>query len=197
MKKIDATRGIFLASSLALIIISLLVPNSNIVSAISGAVIVPLLILIDIKAPSIVKLSEDNPKVSTFRFLNRMVICIVNICFIFATLVPIEKVDILKNDVFVIGTVSIFMMIFGNLAPKIPFNRYMGVRLPWTIRDEQTWRIAHRVAGYTSFPIALGMFTLSFFFNSDIIGPIGILTWVMIPSVYSFIFYYKKVKGIS
>lgn len=90
------------------------------------------------------------------------------------------------------------MMVFGNLSPKIPFNRYFVLRLPWTIRDEQTWRIAHKIVGYLSFPIALIMLVSSFFFYSDIVvGSIGILTWVIVPSICSFIFYYKKLKGLN
>nr|WP_279285788.1 SdpI family protein [Clostridium perfringens] len=88
-------------------------------------------------------------------------------------------------------------MFFGNLAPKIPFNRYMGLRLPWTVRDEDTWRVAHRILGYVSFPIGIVMFVLSFFFKVETIVVTGVLTWIIIPSIYSLVFYYKKIKGMS
>ncbi|SCI68917.1 Predicted integral membrane protein [uncultured Clostridium sp.] len=67
----------------------------------------------------------------------------------------------------------------------------------WTIRDEQNWRLVHKIVGYSSFPIALIMFVLAFFFNNEKLVIIGILTWIGIPSAYSFIFYYKKIKGIN
>lgn len=35
----------------------------------------------------------------------------------------------------------------GNLAPKLPFSRHTGLRLPWTAADEDTWIVAHRILG--------------------------------------------------
>lgn len=88
-------------------------------------------------------------------------------------------------------------MFFGNLAPKIPFNRYMGLRLPWTIRDEDTWKVAHRILGYISFPIGIAMFVSVFFFSVETVAMISVLTWIIIPGIYSLVFYYKKAKGIN
>lgn len=189
MKKNDFTRIIFLITLLLILVAGFIIPEGNIAYSILGASAIISLVILDIQAPKIAKLSEDNPKVKTFRFLNRLTLFTVILCSIFAVLLPIEKSTISKDiDILIIGLISMFMMIFGNLSPKIPFNRYFGLRLPWTIRDEQTWRIAHKIVGYLSFPIALIMFVSSFFFNSDIVGPIGILTWVIVPSIYSFIF---------
>lgn len=198
MKKIDFTRIIFLIISFLILIAGFVMPDGDMATSILGASAIISLVVLDIKAPNIVKLSEDNPKVKTFRFLNRLTMFIVILCSIFAVLSPTEKLYAFKNnDMLLIALVSIFMMIFGNLSPKIPFNRYLGLRLPWTIRDEETWKIAHKILGYLSFPIALIMFVSSFFFNSDKVATICGLTWVIVPSIYSFVFYYKKVKGIN
>jgi len=88
-------------------------------------------------------------------------------------------------------------MTFGNLSPKIPFNRYLGLRLPWTINDEDTWKIAHKILGYLSFPIAIAMFILTLYFNLNTIVPACIVIWIIIPSLYSFLFYYKKTKDLN
>ena len=32
---------------------------------------------------------------------------------------------------------------------------------------------------------------------SNIVGIVGILTWVIIPSIHSYIFYYKRLKGLN
>ena len=190
MKKFDFTRIIFLITSFLILIAGFVRPDGNIKTSIVGAsTIISLVIL---------KLSEENPKIKTLRFLNRLTLFIIVICSIFTLLLPIETLFVSRNnEILTIGLVSIFMMVFGNLSPKIPFNRYFGLRLPWTIRDEQTWRIAHKIVGYLSFPIALIMFTLSFFFNSDKVAITCGLTWVAIPSIYSFIFYYKKYRYIK
>ena len=198
MKKFDFTRIIFLITSFLILIAGFVIPDGNIKTSIVGASAIISLVILDIQAPKILKLSEDNPKIKTLRFLNRLTLFIILICSIFTLLLPIETLFVSRNnEILTIGLVSIFMMVFGNLSPKIPFNRYFGLRLPWTIIDEQTWRIAHKIVGYLSFPIALIMFTLSFFFNSDKVAITCGLTWVAIPSIYSFIFYYKKYRYIK
>lgn len=198
MKKLDFTRILFLITSFLILIAGFIIPNTSIVTSIIGVLIIVSLVVLDIKAPIITKLSEGNPKIKTVRFLNRLTIFIVILFSIFNLFLPIKTLFDFKNgEILMVGLISIFMMIFGNLSPKIPFNRYLGLRLPWTIRDEQTWRVAHKIVGYSSFPIALMMFVLAFFFNNEKVVIIGGLTWIGIPSAYSFIFYYKKIKGIN
>lgn len=198
MKKLDFTRILFLITSFLILIAGFIIPNTSIVTSIIGVLIIVSLVVLDIKAPIITKLSEGNPKIKTVRFLNRLTIFIVILFSIFNLFLPIKTLFDFKNgEILMVGLISIFMMIFGNLSPKIPFNRYLGLRLPWTIRDEQTWRVAHKIVGYSSFPIALMMFVLAFFFNNEKVVIIGVLTWIGIPSAYSFIFYYKKIKGIN
>lgn len=198
MKKFDFINILFLITSLIILIGGFMVKESNLTISIIGAVVIFTLIIFDVNAPKIAKLSEGNVKIKTMRTLNRLTILIIIIGCIFSILSPIKiSLDPKTNEILLVGLCSIFIMFFGNLAPKIPFNRYMGLRLPWTVRDEDTWRVAHRILGYVSFPIGIVMFVLLFFFKSETIVVTGILTWIIIPSIYSLVFYYKKIKGIS
>ncbi|HII4514122.1 TPA: SdpI family protein [Clostridium perfringens] len=198
MKKFDFINIVFLITSLIILIGGFMVKESNLTISIIGAVVIFTLIIFDVNAPKIAKLSEGNVKIKTMRTLNRLTILIIIIGCMFSILSPIKSsLDPKTNEILLVGLCSIFIMFFGNLAPKIPFNRYMGLRLPWTVRDEDTWRVAHRILGYVSFPIGIMMFVLSFFFKIETIVVTGILTWIIIPSIYSLVFYYKKIKGIS
>lgn len=198
MKKFDFINILFLITSLIILIGGFMVKESNLTISIIGAVVIFTLIIFDVNAPKIAKLSKENVKIKTMRTLNRLTILIIIIGCIFSILSPIKSsLDPKTNEILLVGLCSIFIMFFGNLAPKIPFNRYMGLRLPWTVRDEDTWRVAHRILGYVSFPIGIVMFVLSFFFKIETIVVTGILTWIIIPSIYSLVFYYKKIKGIS
>lgn len=198
MKKINSTKTILLTISLLILGIGFIMSDGYIEILILGILGIVSLFLLNIQATNIVELSEDNPKVKTFRFLNMFNISIIILCFIFALSLPNNQLSITEyNKNLVICLISVFMMFFGNLSPKIPFNRYLGLRLPWTIRDEETWKIAHKSVGYLSFPIATIMFFASFFFNGEFVGITGILIWIIIPSIYSFIFYYKKLKGLN
>lgn len=198
MKKFDLTRILFLITSLVIIISGFIIPESNLPTSICSGLLILVLVVFDIQAPKIAKLSEDNPKVKTMRTLNRLSIFILIICSIFMVLSPIKTPFSSKtNELILVGLASLFIMFFGNLSPKIPFNRYLGLRLPWTIRDENTWKIAHKIVGYLSFPIAIVMFVSSFFFKVEVVATVCVLTWIIIPSMYSLLFYYKKIKGIN
>lgn len=198
MKKFDFINILFLITSLIILIGGFMVKESNLTISIIGAVVIFTLIIFDVNAPKIANLSEGNVKIKTMRTLNRLTILIIIIGCMFSILSPIKSsLDPKTNEILLVGLCSIFIMFFGNLAPKIPFNRYMGLRLPWTVRDEDTWRVAHRILGYVSFPIGIMMFVLSFFFKIETIVVTGILTWIIIPSIYSLVFYYRKIKGIS
>ena len=48
-----------------------------------------------------------------------------------------------------------FMALFGSCANALPFNKYVGLRLPWTLVDYQTWRYAHKLLHELSFPAIL------------------------------------------
>ena len=50
-----------------------------------------------------------------------------------------DSQEIFLSEILVFG----FMAIFGNCSKKLPFNKYVGLRLPWTLDDCQTWRYAH------------------------------------------------------
>lgn len=198
MRKNDFTRILLLIISLSMFVIGFIMSDMNIEILVLGVLGTVSLVILDRQANKIVALSEDNPKVKTFRLLNMFTLFIVILCFIFALSSPDNQISINEeNKTLIIGFMSVCMMFFGNLSPKIPFNRYLGLRLPWTIRDEETWKVAHRLVGYSSFPIAIIMFIMSFFIDGNTVGMVGFLTWVMIPSIYSFIFYYKKLKGLN
>lgn len=198
MKKINFMELLFLITSLLIVIASLILPESNLLYCILGALFIAVLAVFDIKMPAVAKLSNNNPKVKTMRFLNRICIFIFTIISIFALFSPLQDLFSPKTrDILLIGIVSLFLMIFGNLSPKIPCNRYFGFRLPWTIRDEDTWKVAHKFLGYLSFPVAIAMFVLSFFFDINIIAPIFILILILVPGIYSLLFYIKKRKRMD
>lgn len=197
MKKqsIDFIAIILFVISLLILAIGVLLPSSNTSVAVIGALVIMALVIFDINAPKITKLSKDNPKVKTIRNLNRLTAFTFSLISLFVLLYPTYDFSNLENNKLIIsGVISIFMMVFGNVSPKIPFNRYLGLRLPWTIRDEETWKVAHKLLGYLSFPLAILQFTLAFFFPLERVIGTCILLWITIPGLYSLWFFYKKFK---
>ena len=91
------------------------------------------------------------------------------------------------------AVVSILILFLGNLAPKLPRTWHTGLRLPWTVADEDAWICAHRVLGYISFPLAC-------FYIAGILAPglvesltlLVMLLWIGIPGALSYRVYRQK-----
>lgn len=115
-----------------------------------------------------------------------------------AGLLLLNKAEIVRfsaegEKLFVILLVCVVMLFCGYISPKLPFNRHTGLRLPWTVRDEETWNVAHRILGILSLPLVLLFLAASFLFAD--LGAVIITTvfvWVGIPGTLSGIFYWKK-----
>ena len=149
------------------------------------------------KLPELSNVSEDSPKAKTIRHIT-----VFNVLFIGGILILgalIEKGILPMNDtvaVLLMPTIfGVLILVFGNVAPKLPFNRYTGLRLPWTVRDEETWLVAHRLLGYLALPCGILCFAGVVSPRASVIIPMAMLfTWIGIPALLSLWFYYKKWK---
>lgn len=43
--------------------------------------------------------------------------------------------------------VSALFILFGNLMGRVRHNWFVGIRTPWTLANEEAWRLTHRAAG--------------------------------------------------
>ena len=61
-------------------------------------------------------------------------------------------INAMKGNMFsiekmLIPTLGIFFALLGNLMLNIKPNYFVGIRLPWTLENEDNWRATHRLAG--------------------------------------------------
>jgi len=87
---------------------------------------------------------------------------------------------------------------FGVYMPKIKQNYFAGFRLPWTLESEANWTATHRLAGkiwtvggllqFLSGLILQGELVFIFFISI-------IIVMVIIPTVYSYLFFKKEKVG--
>ena len=181
--------------SLIVLICGFLAPDTNTTLTMIGILIFVLLIIFHVYTPKIANLSVDNPKVKTMRRMNVFSMVLVAICFgimNWSSELPFVKDNqrIMEFAIIIVTIIGI-----GNIAPKLPFNRYMGLRLPWTIRDEKTWKIAHRILGYLTFPIVTIILIGGLLVDTEEFAKWGIIAWVAIPSLYSCYYYYMRLSG--
>lgn len=97
-----------------------------------------------------------------------------------------------KVEIIIPCVVGIMLMIMGNYLPKAKQNYTVGVKIPWTLNDEENWNKTHRVAGFV-FTIGGLLIALSSFFKiRAIVLLIVIFSMIFIPTIYSYIIYRKK-----
>ena len=92
---------------------------------------------------------------------------------------------------------GLMFVLMGNYMPKITRNRTMGVKLKWTLASDENWAATHRVAGrvwfFGGFVVMLGALLP---LNALMIALFpAILLLVLIPTVYSYVFYRKQLAS--
>ncbi len=101
--------------------------------------------------------------------------------------------NIIKITYVVLG---VFFILIGNYLPKTRRNYTIGIKLPWTLDNDDNWDKTHKLAGYLW--VLGGMLILIF----NIILPstgyliLGVIFIVVItPMIYSYTMYNKKLKN--
>ena len=93
------------------------------------------------------------------------------------------------------GTGLMFMVI-GNYLPKVKQNNTIGIRVVWTLQDEENWNATHRFSGkiwVTSSILCMlcGLFAESI--AALVLYVVSIMAAAIISVLYSYLFYKKKI----
>jgi len=99
------------------------------------------------------------------------------------------------NIHFVFAAIGFLWAILGNYMHNLKPNYFAGLRMPWTLENEENWRLTHLLAGKLWFVggIIIG---IAWLFVSTTLGLIItfaiFLPMVFIPMVYSYRLYKKN-----
>ena len=101
------------------------------------------------------------------------------------------KLDVSMFIPLFMGTLFI---VIGNYLPKCKQSYTMGIKLPWTLDNEENWNKTHRFAGFLWVIGGIIMLITSFL---RIVWVPLIITFplVFIPTIYSFIIYKNNKKS--
>ncbi len=140
-------------------------------------------------------LQDDHPKVGTLRLVTAFNCMLLLLCTVSAALLATGAIHLSERDeqYLAAAIVSILILFIGNLAPKLPRTGHTGLRLPWTVADDDAWICAHRILGYISFPLAC--FYLAGTFATGCVEPLTglvMLLWIGIPGALSYRVYRQK-----
>jgi len=92
------------------------------------------------------------------------------------------------------ATMGVLFIVIGNYLPKCRQNYTIGIKIPWTLHDEENWNHTHRMAGYLWILGGLLMI-VNIFLKWDWLFPVVLAVAVLVPTVYSYLYYRKN--GIS
>lgn len=82
-------------------------------------------------------------------------------------------------------------VVIGNYMPKCKQSYTLGIKLPWTLDDEENWNKTHRLAGFL-WVIGGVVIMASAFLGKFWLFFVVLVPMVIIPTVYSYILYRNK-----
>ena len=83
---------------------------------------------------------------------------------------------------------GILFIFLGNYMPKIKQNSTLGIKISWTLNNEENWNKTHRFAGKVW---VLGGFAMVFSMFMPDLAIIAMLACIIIPIIYSYSIYKK------
>lgn len=99
----------------------------------------------------------------------------------------------LNVEVIIPALIGIVFLVVGNYLPKCKQNYTIGIKLPWTLHDEENWNKTHRLAGKLWVCGGI-LILLSIPFQAFWIIFAIALVMVFVPLLYSWLMYRKKMQ---
>jgi len=111
----------------------------------------------------------------------------------FVILSAIHSWEISQNILFIFF--GLLVAVLGNYMYNIKPNYFAGIRLPWTLNDENNWRQTHHLTGKLWFSAGIILALISWFLPDAALKPVFIVVMVLIvliPGIYSYRLFKRK-----
>ena len=110
-----------------------------------------------------------------------------------ATIYPVNLGYELNIAFFSELLLGLMFIIIGNYLPKARQNYTIGIKIPWTLANEENWNRTHRLAGYLWMICGILMILISLTRFVPAEWLVGIfLIMVLVPCIYSFWLHAEK-----
>ena len=86
--------------------------------------------------------------------------------------------------------IGVVFTIIGNYLPKCKQNYTIGIKIPWTLNNEENWNKTHRFAGWLWTFCGIAIMFTGFFGRFLVFLPITLLM-VLVPVLYSYLLHRK------
>lgn len=118
------------------------------------------------------------------------VISLLGAILIYGTVLGVE----FPVDKLMLILIGLVFLIIGNYLPKCKQNYTIGIKIPWTLNDEENWNYTHRLSGrlWVIGGIVIMLCVLLPTIAMSIVVAVAFLTMMIVPMIYSYVFYKKK-----
>ncbi len=191
----EQKRNLILFFSMLSMLFALIIDNTTASVLLTSACILAAVIILYRNTALLTRTTTSVKKLGAVRITTIFNIGILAVCIVVFLLSEMGILPFSDRDgkFFAMLLVSAIILFTGMISSRLPFNRHTGLRLPWTVHDEDTWNVAHRVLHDLSIPIVLlylGCTLTVPDFETVTLFTIGL--WIGIPSVISGVFFWKK-----
>jgi uncharacterized membrane protein len=138
------------------------------------------------------KVKNDTPA-SGFNRMGLSVTFFLVLLNYFFILSALHSWEISKKVIFIF--LGLLLAVLGNYMNNLKPNFFAGIRLPWTLKDENNWRQTHHLAGKLWFLGGIVLALISWFLHETALKPIFItivVLMVLIPGIYSYLLFRNK-----
>lgn len=99
---------------------------------------------------------------------------------------------------FILSAIGVLLAILGNYMYNIKPNYFVGMRLPWTLENEENWKKTHQLAGRLWFGMGIILAIVCFWLPREsalIVFLSGIAVMTLIPAIYSYRLFVKQKRN--
>lgn len=91
--------------------------------------------------------------------------------------------------------VLLFLAVTGNYLGNLRQNYFFGLRTPWTLEDDETWRATHRRGGELLFFGSSALLLLSFIVSQEVFVPLlvaAVVAFILWTLLFSWHHYHRR-----
>lgn len=198
IQQANQKRGWILLSSFLAMLVALTVKNEVVSILLVGACVLAAVVVLYRNLALLTSVTTEDMKLGVLRTTTFFNVGVLVVGIVFAVLIASDLVTISKDGEKLLAMllVSCVMLFAGIVSPKLPYNRHTGLRLPWTVQDEDTWNLAHKVIGYISLPVVLLYIACTFTIEDfELVTLAAMVVWIEVPGVISYCFFHQKIRG--
>ena len=196
IQQANQKQGWILLSSFLAMLVALTVKNEVVSILLVGACVLAAVVVLYRNLALLTSVTTEDMKLGVLRTTTFFNVGVLVVGIVLAVLTASDLVTISKDGEKLLAMllVSCVMLFAGIVSPKLPYNRHTG--LPWTVQDEDTWNLAHKMIGYISLPVVLLYIACTFTIEDfELVTLAAMVVWIGVPGVISYCFFHQKIRG--